>query len=96
MNLNSNEILGAIAIGVGATLVMDLWNWFLKLMFDIPSLSYCLLGRWLCHMPGGTFRHASITAAPQKPLSALSAGLPTTQSVSRLRFCSSCLHLVAG
>ena len=35
--------------------------------FSIPSLNYCLLGRWLRHMPGGTFRHASITAAPQKP-----------------------------
>jgi hypothetical protein len=60
------HILGAIIIGVGASLVMDLWNLLLKRMFGIASLNYCLLGRWLCHMPGGTFRHASITAAPQK------------------------------
>ncbi len=45
---------------------MDLWNLFLKRTFGIPSLNYCLLGRWLRHMPRGTFRHASITAAPQK------------------------------
>ena len=45
---------------------MDLWNLFLKRVFGIPSLNYCLLGRWLCHMPAGTLRHASITAAPQK------------------------------
>jgi hypothetical protein len=68
MSIEANHILGAIAIGIGATLVMDLWNLFLKLTFGIPSLNYCLLGRWLRHMPGGTFRHASITAAPQKPL----------------------------
>jgi hypothetical protein len=67
MSLDANDILGAIAIGVGATLVMDLWNLFLKHAFSIPSLSYCLLGRWLCHMTRGAFKHASITAAPQKP-----------------------------
>ena len=67
MSMEANDILGTIAIGIGATLVMDLWNLFLKRAFSIPSLSYCLLGRWLRHMPGGTLRHASITAAPQKP-----------------------------
>ena len=67
MSIEANYILGAIAIGIGATLVMDLWNLFLKRTFSIPSLNYCLLGRWLRHMAGGTLRHASITAAPQKP-----------------------------
>ncbi len=66
MSIEANYILGAIAIGIGATLVMDVWNLFLKRTFSIPSLNYCLLGRWIRHMPGGTFRHASITAAPQK------------------------------
>jgi len=64
--VEAHSILGAIAIGVGATLVMDLWNLFLKRAFSIPSLNYCLLGRWLRHMQGGTLRHASITAASQK------------------------------
>lgn len=67
MSTEASYILGAIAMGLGATLVMDLWNLFLKRAFNIPSLNYCLLGRWLRHMPGGTFRHASIAAAPQKP-----------------------------
>src|SRR5919199_5708408 len=68
MSIDATGILGAIAIGIGATLVMDLWNLFLRRAFSIPSLNYCLLGRWLRHMPGGTLRHASITAAPKKPL----------------------------
>jgi hypothetical protein len=68
MTMEANHILAAIAIGIGATLVMDLWNLLLKGAFNIVSLNYCLLGRWLCHMPEGRFRHASITAAPQKPL----------------------------
>jgi Protein of unknown function (DUF2938) len=68
MSTEANDILGAIAIGIGATLVMDLWNLFLKRTFGIPSLDYCLLGRWVRHMPEGTLRHANITTAPQKPL----------------------------
>ena len=47
---------------------MDLWNLFLKRTFGIPSLNYCLLGRWLRHMPEGTLRHADIVAAAERPL----------------------------
>lgn len=68
MGIQPNYILGAIAIGIGASLIMDLWNLFLKRTFGIPSLNYCLLGRWLRHLPAGTLRHANITAAPRKPL----------------------------
>ena len=67
MGLAAYDILGAMAIGIGATLVMDLWNLFLKRMFAVPSLNYCLLGRWIRHMAGGKLRHASITVATQKP-----------------------------
>jgi Protein of unknown function (DUF2938) len=67
MSIEATYVLDAMAIGLGATLVTDLWSLFLKRAFNISSLNYCLLGRWLCHMPGGTFRHASITVAPQKP-----------------------------
>ena len=59
-------ILSAVVIGIGATLLMDLWNLLLKRTFGMPSLDYCLLGRWLLHMPSGRFRHTSIAAAPQK------------------------------
>ena len=64
--MEAHYILGAIAVGIGATLLTDLWNLFLKHAFSVPSLNYCLLGRWLRHMPEGTFRHASIIAAPPK------------------------------
>ena len=67
MRIEVHAVIGAVAIGIGATLFMDVWNLFLKRAFGIPSLSYGLLGRWLLHMTGGTFRHAAINAAPQKP-----------------------------
>ena len=68
MRLDTSVILAAVAIGIGATLFMDLWNLFLKRAFRIPSLDYCLLGRWIRHIPSGTVRHASIGAATPKAL----------------------------
>ena len=66
MNIEPLSILHTFAIGIGASLFMDLWNLFLKQAFGIPSLNYCLLGRWLLHMPEGTYRHANInTASPR-------------------------------
>ena len=67
MSIEANDILITIVIGIGASLFMDLWNLFLKRAFGIPSLNYCLLGRWLLHMTGGTFMHSSITDASKKP-----------------------------
>lgn len=68
MRIEALDILSGIAIGIGATLMMDAWNLFLKRTFSIPSLDYCLLGRWLSHMPRGTFRHRSIAAVEPRPM----------------------------
>lgn len=66
MPLGAQYIIGATLVGLGATLVIDLWALLLKRGFNIPSLNYCLLGRWLLHMPGGAFVHDSMAAATQK------------------------------
>ena len=66
MILAPYHILGAALMGIGASLLMDAWNLLLRRVTGIRSLDYCLLGRWLLHMPGGTSLHASITAAPPK------------------------------
>lgn len=66
MAVETIHVAGAILIGVGATLATDLWTLFLKRTFNLPSLSYCLVGRWLLHMPAGIFTHGSIAAAPRK------------------------------
>jgi Protein of unknown function (DUF2938) len=60
-------VIGTVAVGLGATLVMDLWSVFLKRAFAVSSTDYCLVGRWLRHMTHGTFRHASIAAAARRP-----------------------------
>jgi Protein of unknown function (DUF2938) len=66
VSIQASIIAGTVAVGIGATLLLDLWNLFLKRAFGTPSLNYCLLGRWFRHMPEGRFKHASIGAAPQK------------------------------
>jgi hypothetical protein len=59
-------VLRAVLIGVGATVVMDLWALLLR-QFGIPSLNFALLGRWLGHLPEGRWIHQSIATA--KPVS---------------------------
>src|SRR5499427_7418727 len=58
--------IAILAVGLGATLVMDLWAVFLKRAFGVPAANYCLVGRWLRHMSDGAFRHPKIAAAAQK------------------------------
>jgi DUF2938 family protein len=61
------QMLEAALIGVGATLCIDLWAVFLRRAFSVRSLDYCLLGRWVLHMPEGKIVHASIAASMAKP-----------------------------
>jgi hypothetical protein len=66
MSAEATYFLSAVAIGLGATLFMDLWALSMKRAFNIPLANYCLVGRWFRHMPEGTFMHASIANATQK------------------------------
>jgi len=66
MNEVIDHAIRIIAIGAGATLVMDGWLMFLNRL-GVPIQSFNLLGRWIGHWPGGVFRHDSIVkAAPVK------------------------------
>ena len=66
MNMPPNILIHAFALGIGASLCMDAWNWLLKRALRIPSLNYAMLGRWVLHMPDGTFSHVRIAAAAPK------------------------------
>lgn len=52
-----------ILIGIGATFTMDIWAFLLKIIFNIKSLNYQFVGRWIGHFPKGKFFHESITNA---------------------------------
>jgi hypothetical protein len=66
VSTEASNFLGAVVVGLGATLFMDVWALLLKRAFSIPLANYCLVGRWLRYMPEGTFVHASIAAASEK------------------------------
>lgn len=55
-------VVRAVLIGVGATMVMDLWALLLR-QFGIPSLNFAFLGRWLGHLPEGQLMHEAIAKA---------------------------------
>ena len=67
MTIEVTQAATGVAVGLGATLVMDVWSVLLKRAFDIPLPNYCLVGRWLRHMPNGIFRHNKIVSAPRQP-----------------------------
>lgn len=56
-----------LAIGIGATLVMDLWTMFAKRVLGLPALDYAWVGRWIGHFPQGRFAHSNIGQATAVP-----------------------------
>lgn len=56
-----------LAIGLGATLLADLWAVARRRWLGVPTLDYALLGRWVAYMPQGRWAHAPIAAAAPWP-----------------------------
>lgn len=65
--MQSETIVAAILVGLGATLFGDVVTTLLKLLAGMTFGNFCLVGRWFLHMPRGQFRHADIAAAPAMP-----------------------------
>jgi len=58
-----NYLVSALVMGVGATVLMDLWAIARRRAFNIPPPDYGLVGRWFAHLARGRFRHESIAVA---------------------------------
>tara|TARA_R110000772_G_scaffold38354_29_gene90586 strand:+ start:521 stop:1006 length:486 start_codon:yes stop_codon:yes gene_type:complete len=58
-----NYLLITLLLGIGATLITDLWGLLRKYLLGIPAPNYALVGRWFSHMIYGRFHHASIKSA---------------------------------
>jgi hypothetical protein len=59
-----NYLVCALVMGVGATVLMDLWAIARRRAFNIPPPDYGLVGRWFAHLARGRFRHESIAVSP--------------------------------
>jgi hypothetical protein len=53
----------AVAIGVGATLLMDLWAVVLNRVFGLALPNWGMVGRWVGHLGGGKVFHDDIAKA---------------------------------
>ncbi|MDQ0472487.1 DUF2938 domain-containing protein [Labrys wisconsinensis] len=53
----------SVAIGIGATLLMDLWAIVLNRVFGLALPNWGLVGRWVWHLRTGRVFHDDITAA---------------------------------
>ena len=63
MTVGVQLLVFGVLIGIGGALLMDVWSFVLRRGFDIPTLDYALLGRWIGHFPRGRFRHVRIASA---------------------------------
>lgn len=60
------ELLREVAlVGIGATLILDLWSLFLKVAFGVPFPNYTMVGRWIGYFPRGRFVHRAVADAPR-------------------------------
>lgn len=59
---SSQVLLCVVALGVGATAVLDGWVWLLHRM-GVPNTGLALVGRWFGHLARGRMAHASISKA---------------------------------
>jgi hypothetical protein len=59
-------ITNVALIGIGATVVMDVWLTFLK-RIGVQTLDFAFIGRWVGHLFLGRFVHASIKKAQPIP-----------------------------
>lgn len=58
------QALRILAIGVTATVAIDLWATFANKVLGWPRTNWALVGRWIGHMREGQFTHVSIAASP--------------------------------
>jgi len=56
----SDITLRIVAVGMGATAIMDAWGLLLRHVYGVAGLDYRLVGRWIGHLPRGRFRHDAI------------------------------------
>lgn len=53
-------LLRAALVGIGGTLVLDLYAYILQRLFGVPGTNWKMVGRWIGHMPKGEFVQPAI------------------------------------
>ena len=66
--MDTSEIISRAAlVGIGGTIVLDLYAFLLQRFFGVPATNWAMVGRWVGHMPRGRFVHENIGKAAPAP-----------------------------
>ncbi len=55
MTSSTQAIITAAMIGIGGTIVLDIYAFILQRVFGVPATNWKMVGRWVGHMPAGQF-----------------------------------------
>ncbi len=66
MNL-TDILVRAALVGIGGTIVLDLYAFILQRLFGIAGTNWKMVGRWIGHMPKGEFVQPAIGKAAPVP-----------------------------
>jgi hypothetical protein len=58
------QALRALAMGLTATVAIDVWATFANRALGWPRTNWGMVGRWIGHMREGQFTHISISSSP--------------------------------
>ncbi|NQZ22780.1 MAG: DUF2938 domain-containing protein [Colwellia sp.] len=50
-------VIKILAIGIFATVIMDIWATFSNRVLNFPRTNWAMVGRWLGHIPSGKYIH---------------------------------------
>ncbi|WP_062263597.1 DUF2938 domain-containing protein [Endozoicomonas arenosclerae] len=59
-----DTLIAIVCVGIGATIVMDVWGVKRKYLLGLSPPNYTMVGRWIAHMKHGQFYHQSIKNSP--------------------------------
>lgn len=66
MTLTEMPVRAAL-VGIGGTIILDLYAFILQRMFGVPGTNWKMVGRWVGHMPKGEFVQPAIGQAKPVP-----------------------------
>ena len=61
------DIVHMVVVGLVATVTLDAWQQFFRLLFGMPATNWAMIARWFGHMPQGQFVQQDIGKAASVP-----------------------------
>lgn len=65
--MDTQTLLHAASVGIGGTIVLDLYAFLMRRLFGVPGTNWKMVGRWLGHLSKGQFIQNAIGKADPVP-----------------------------